>query len=149
MQSTDPPRLPATFHQQYRTILVFLGILMTALSLLNVVIATGSRPLWLIQLFIWPSIAFITYRTRLVLTDEGLQYRSAFTTTHAKWSEVSSLVTRRSLGPLTVSVESLSVKLAGSAHGNHLFVPLAQFGRSWRQGQLGTMLRERGPHLFP
>jgi len=143
MQSTDAPQHRLTFYMQYRILIFVLAPLLILLLLFR-----GYGLYGLIEILLCLAMLFLVYRRRLTLTEGGLEYRSAFTTIHAQWSEVQAVVRRRPLGPLPLTVESLSISRGNLPQEEHAFIPLTQFGK-WRQSELGKVLQERLPTLFP
>jgi hypothetical protein len=139
---------PAVFYVRNRKlILVFappLAILCAFRTLTGV--NSGETYLnWLAGLVLWLFLLVLALRRRLLLTQQGLEYTSTFSTVHIPWAQVTRLVSRKSLG--IWPVDGLQVWTQSPRPKDH-FIDLSQFSRAWRLEQLGAILRELAPHLF-
>jgi hypothetical protein len=145
----DLPGLsPAVFHFRHRASILLLSLPIALFSLARALagLRSGGPWLnWLAALLLWVFLFVVALRRRLVIDHDGLHYTEFFSTDHIPWSHVTRLVSRRTLG--IWSSEALEVRAGGST-ARDLFIDLTQFGPSWRQGALGTILREKAPQLF-
>lgn len=139
---------PTVFYFRNRTLILVASPPIAILAFTRILagLSSGEPWLnWLAGLVLWLYLFVIALRRRLVLTQYGIEYTGFFTTVHIPWAHVVRLVSRRMLG--IWSVEGLEV-WTDPPRPKDLFIELTQFGRTWRHGALGAMLRSRAPGLF-
>jgi hypothetical protein len=141
--------LPATYHLRNRTLILVISPPIVLFCLYQIIAYQRAGAPWLnwfFGLLLWCVLAYYALRRRLVLSEAGLEYRSDFSTLQVGWGQVVQLVSRRTLG--VWQVDTLVVR-SGSPVSKEYFIDLTQFDRDWRQGNLGTILRQYAPQLFP
>jgi hypothetical protein len=139
---------PTIFHVRNRTLILVSFPLVAALCFTRIL--HGLRYVepwlnWLVVLVVWLFLFAHALRRRLVLDQNGLEYTGLFTTAHVPWSQVTRLVSRKTLG--IWPVEGLEVWFL-SPEPEDLFIDLIQFNKFWRSDALGAILRKEPPHLF-
>jgi len=142
---SDPP---AVFYIRNRVLILvaFPPIALFSLTRIFANLGTGEPWLnWLAGLVLWIFVFFLALRRRLVFGQSWLEYRESFTSTRIPWAQVTRVVSHRVIG--IWPVEGLEVWTAAPGL-NQGFIDLTQFSRSWRQGDLGKLLRAKAPHLF-
>ena len=139
---------PAVFHWRYRAPVLVAAPLLVLICLTRMYagVLSGAPWLnWLAGLVLWLLLLVLALRRRLVFSQDGLRYTESVSTIHVPWTQVSRLVSRKSLG--IWPVEGLEVWTAAPVSRDH-FIELTQFSKSWRQVPLGAILRVNAPHLF-
>lgn len=139
---------PAVFHSRNRTLILvsFPPVAMVCVAMLIDGLRGGELRLnWVAALGVWTFSTLLAIRRRLVLTADGLGYTDFLFSAHYRWPQVTGVVRRKALGVWPVEGHAIQT---GPPEFREVFVELTQFGRFWRQDDLGVALRARAPHLF-
>jgi hypothetical protein len=86
--------------------------------------------------------ANIALKSRLIISSEGLTYKSFSTDWTAKWSGELSFGT---LQRPFFKIEGIYVPYQMKGRR---FIPLSQFADNWRTSELGGQIKQHAPHLF-
>lgn len=144
-----PPEIPpAVFHLRNRALILVASPAIALLCLARILenLKSGDPWLnWLAGLVLWVLLFCLSLRRRLVLAQDWLEYTETFTTLRVRWDQVLRVSSRRTFG--VWRVEGLEIWTTTPGLRQH-FVELTQFGKAWRQDELGRLLRARLPHLF-
>lgn len=139
---------PAVFYFRNRTLILVAAppLLILCLARILANLQSGEPWLnWLAGLVLWLFLLALALRRRLVLAQDALEYTEFFTTTQVPWAQVIRISSRKTLGIWTVEGLEAWTRLPTY---KDLFVDLTQFDRSWKQGPLGSALRDVAPSLF-
>lgn len=139
---------PTVFYFRNRTLILVAAPPLAALCVIEIVndLRSGEPWLnWLAGLALWIFLLLVAMRRRLVFSAQGLEYTEFFTTVRVPWTQVTRLVSRKTLGIWRVEgIEAWT----GAPMPRDVFIELTQFSRSWRHSSLGAVLKSRAPHLF-
>jgi len=138
----DPHRRTAVFHRQSRTLFISLMLAFTIITLIFAFVFGDT--FYLVIAVADVLIVIDVFRKRLLVTEQGLEYRAFFTTKRARWTDVKSIVTKG----LLFAQEYLCITTESPESGEEEFIPLSYFDKSWKDHILGAILRERVPHIF-